>query len=62
MVRQAGAPRIGPSAIQSSYLTFQEWYVERELATGASMEDITAYPTVQMIEAMREWVKVGRPV
>lgn len=62
LVRQAGAPKVGPSRIQSSYLTFQEWYVERELSLGASLDDITAYPTVQMVEAMREWVDAGRPV
>jgi hypothetical protein len=48
--------------IVCDYLTFQEWYWERELARGASDDDIRAYPTVQVVEAMREWVDAGRPV
>ncbi len=56
LIRQAGAERIGPERIQSNYATFQEWYWERELAIGASEDDIMNYPTVQMVEAMREWV------
>ncbi len=62
LVRQAGAPRVGPSRILGDYAAFQEWYWERELAAGASEDDIRAYPTAQMIEAMREWVDAGRPV
>lgn len=62
LVRQAGAPRIGPSRILGDYASFQEWYWERELESGASEDDIRAYPTVQMIEAMREWIDSGRPV
>ncbi|MGE0652638.1 MAG: hypothetical protein AB7P12_12950, partial [Alphaproteobacteria bacterium] len=62
LVRQAGAERFGPARILSNYATFQEWYWERELGLGASEDDIKAYPTVQMIEAMSEWVVAGRPV
>jgi hypothetical protein len=61
LIRIAGAPRIGPERIQSNYAAFQEWYWERELASGASEDDIRDYPTVQMVEAMREWVDAGRP-
>lgn len=62
LVRQAGAQRIGAKRILDSYSDFQEWYWERELVAGASEEDIKAYPTVQMVDAMREWVNAGRPV
>jgi hypothetical protein len=62
LVRQAGAAHVGPAKILGNYATFQEWYWERELATGASEDDIRAYPTVQMVEAMREWVDAGRPL
>ncbi|WAC47911.1 hypothetical protein OVA03_14570 [Asticcacaulis sp. SL142] len=62
LIRQAGAEPVGASRILGDYATFQEWYWERELARGASDDDIKAYPTVQMIEAMREWVDLGRPV
>lgn len=62
LIRQAGAEPIGPAKIQGNYLTFQEWYWERETARGASDDDIKAYPTVQVVAAMREWVEAGRPV
>ncbi|PPU49072.1 hypothetical protein XdyCFBP7245_22485 [Xanthomonas dyei] len=52
---------VGASRIQGNYATFQEWYWKREIASGASEEDIKAYPTIQVILAMSEWVKLGRP-
>lgn len=64
LARAAGwAVAVGASRsrILGNYAAFQEWYWERELALGASEEDIKAYPTVQMVEAMREWVDAGRP-
>lgn len=62
LVRQAGAEPIGSTKIQGDYLTFQEWYWEREQSRGASEEDILAYPTIQMIDAMLEWASAGKPV
>jgi hypothetical protein len=59
--RQAGATKTGASKILGNYATFQEWYWERELNAGSSEDDIRAYPTVQMVEAMAEWVAAGRP-
>lgn len=61
LVRQAGADPLGPSKIQGDYLTFQEWYWERELAQGSSEDDIRTYPTVQVVDAMRDWVDAGKP-
>ncbi|MDP2127630.1 MAG: hypothetical protein Q8K97_09630 [Pseudohongiella sp.] len=61
LVRIACADPIGPSRIQGDYLTFQEWYWERELKRGASDDDIRAYPTMQVVEAMQEWIEAGRP-
>jgi hypothetical protein len=61
LVRQAGAEPIGPAKIQGDYLTFQEWYWEREISRGSSDDDIRAYPTVQTVEAMNEWVASGKP-
>lgn len=60
--RQAGAEKVGASKIQGDYVTFQEWYWKRELASGSSDEDIKAYPTMQMVEAMADWVAAGRPI
>lgn len=61
-MRRAGAVAVGASRILGNYAAFQEWYWERELALGASEDDIKAYPNVQMVEARREWVDAGRPV
>jgi hypothetical protein len=61
LVRQAGAQPIGASKIQGDYATFQEWYWERERSRGASDDDIRAYPTAEVVTAMREWVDAGRP-
>ena len=62
LIRQAGAQPVGPAKIQGNYLTFQEWYWEREKSRGASDDDIREYPTVQVVAAMREWVEAGRPI
>lgn len=59
--RHANAERFGPQKIQNDYATFQEWHWKRESAHGASDEDIQAYPTVEFVAAMREWVDAGRP-
>ena len=61
LIHQTGVRPIGPTRILSNYAAFQEWYWESELVTGASPEDIKAYPTVKMIDAMRRWVDAGRP-
>jgi hypothetical protein len=60
--RQANAERVGAAKILGNYAAFQEWYWERELNLGASEDDIKAYPTVQMVNAMTEWVAAGRPL
>ena len=60
LCRQTGVARVGAALIQSHYDTFQKWYWESELKIGASEDDIRAYPTVKMVEAMREWVDAGR--
>ncbi|MCZ7853282.1 hypothetical protein O9X99_10225 [Agrobacterium salinitolerans] len=59
LVSQAGAEKIGPSKILGEYAAFQEWYWERELAAGSSESDIKEYPTVEVVQAMHEWMRVG---
>ena len=59
--RQANATKVGATKILSNYVTFQEWYWKRELAAGSSEDDITAYPTVQVVEAMVHWIAADRP-
>jgi len=61
LIAQAGAPHIGASAILGKYVDFQGWYWERELAAGSSEDDIKQYPTVEVIQAMHEWMEAGQP-
>lgn len=62
LVQHAGASAIGAASILRHYQDFQEWYWERELALGASEDDIREYPTIDFIKAMLEWVDGGRPL
>ncbi len=61
LITHAGSPNIGLSAIVGKYVAFQEWYFERELANGATEEDITRYPTITLVNAMMEWRQLGEP-
>lgn len=51
----------GPSAIEGMYVDFSAWYWTREQRAGASIEDITEYPTVDVVAAMHDWNALGRP-
>lgn len=61
LIAQAGGPRVGAALIQGKYLSFQEWYYERELTAGSSEEDIREYPTNELIQAMHDWMAAGQP-
>ncbi|MBO3759667.1 hypothetical protein [Ciceribacter sp. L1K22] len=61
LIRQAAAPNFGATLIESKYVVFQQWYWMRELAAGASDDDIRQYPTVDVIDAMQEWMQAGQP-
>ena len=39
----------------------RDYYDILGVPKNASEDDIKAYPTVQMVEAMREWVDAGKP-
>jgi hypothetical protein len=43
-------------------MKFQEWHYEKQLAAGFSEADIQDYPTNELLDAMSEWVSIGRPV
>jgi len=62
LVDKAGAEAIGAARIQGKYIAFQEWHYERELANGASDDDIKEYPSNLILTAMREWMDAGQPV
>lgn len=61
LVDKAGAEPIGAARIQGKYLAFQEWHYERELANGASEDDIKEYPTNLVVTAMSAWMDAGQP-
>jgi len=52
----------GAKKIQDNYSFFQEWYVEKKMASGASETDIYEYPTKEFLDGMNEWNSIGRPV
>jgi len=60
--QHAGADSIGAARILAHYQDFQQWHWERELARGASEDDIREYPTIDFVRAMTEWVHLGRPL
>lgn len=62
LVAAAGAADIGASKIYGEYLGYQEWYWERKSAAGHSERDIREYPTPEVLEGMREWNRLGRPM
>lgn len=62
LVSEAGAPRDAPTLIIGKYADFQKSYVREKVAKGFSMEDIRDYPTVELLDAMREWIAAGEPV
>lgn len=62
LVTEAGARRDAPAVILARYVKFQEWHYEKQLAAGFSEADIQDYPTNELLDAMSEWVSIGRPV
>lgn len=62
LVRQAAVEPQGAASIRKNYTDFQEWYWQRETRRGASQEDILEYPTVDVVDAMLEWVGLNRPL
>jgi hypothetical protein len=61
LVARAGAPPVGASRIRGKYLDFQEWHWERERFRGSSEDDIKAYPTNELLQAMHDWMEEGQP-
>jgi hypothetical protein len=57
-IKAAAAPR----RIIDAYEDFQEWYYKRQLGSGFSEDDIQDYPTIELLEAMQEWIDKGKPV
>ncbi|TGY94963.1 hypothetical protein E5162_05905 [Marinicauda pacifica] len=51
----------GAGRILDAYDDFQEWNYERQCAAGFSEDDILDYPTSELLTAMFDWTKAGRP-
>lgn len=62
LVAQSGGRGHGAEAIRRNYADFQEWYWLKEGAAGASEADILDYPTVHVVQAMLNWIELGRPL
>jgi hypothetical protein len=60
-VSEARIDAEGPTKILGAYTDFQEWYYEWELSAGSSDEDIQNYPTSELLDAMKDWVAIGKP-
>lgn len=48
--------------IQRAYEDFQEWHYESQMDFGFSEEDIQDYPTAELLQSMRSWFELGRPL
>ncbi len=62
LVHHPGAEPLGATKVLRDYQDFQEWYWERELARGASEDDIREYPTIDFVRAMTEWTNLDKPL
>lgn len=60
LASEAGGRTIAPRRILDLYEDFQVWHYERQLARGFSEDDIRDYPTFELLEAMREWIRSVR--
>lgn len=56
-----GFDKLPPSRLLSEYEDFQEWYAELQRAAGASADDLRVVPVAELLQAMHEWMAVGRP-
>lgn len=64
LVSEANLPTTtdGAAKIIGAYTAdFQEWHYEQRLSRGFSEEDIQDYPTSELLGAMHEWTRLGRP-
>lgn len=60
LVNLGGFENVGAARILAEYEDFQEWYYERQLDAGFSVEDIEDYPTIELLRAMQEWYDGAR--
>lgn len=54
--------RDAANKVQGAYEDFQGWHYQEQITAGFSDEDIQDYPTAELLDAMRRWFDLGRPV
>lgn len=62
LVSEAMATPVGAARILDSYTDFQDWYWQKKLAEGASEDEIREYPTSEILNAMNQWMVLGKPI
>jgi hypothetical protein len=62
LVNEANAENIGTSMLKDRYLAFQQWYWESQTRAGASESDIKKYPTKEVLNNMKDWLRLGEPL
>lgn len=62
LVSEAGVDPAGTKKVLGKYADFQEWYWERKLEQGASEDEITEYPTSELLAEMFRWMESGQPL
>ena len=53
--------QVSATRILAEYEDFHQWHYEQLLAAGFSDEDIQDYPTAELLEAMFQWTREGKP-
>lgn len=61
LVNEAGVRAEGATGILDRYDDFRRWHYRKQIDAGFSDEDIRDYPTRELLEAMWDWIAVGRP-
>lgn len=51
----------GAAALEAQYATCQGWIIERKIAEGHSERKALRLPTRERLDAMKDWVRAGRP-
>lgn len=62
LVTEAGGTSVGASRILGAYADFQGWYYRTQLEAGFSEDDIKDYPTRELLDAMKRWIDLGKPI
>ena len=60
--QETGVAAEGPAKLNTDYATFQGWDYGRKLVAGYSEEDIGGTPTFELLEGMKEWLALGKPI